>query len=77
MRFLYKFRRQSQNVTRKAAKKDVRMKKPREKTLMKLTANVINFKILSITVNTYVNSIWLHVRRNFMPRFEKTRLVAS
>ncbi len=35
--FWTKFWRQSQNVTRKAAKKDVRTKKAHEKTLMKLT----------------------------------------
>ncbi len=44
-RFLYEFRGQRQNVTRKAAKKDICMKKARKKTLMKLTAgvNFINF----------------------------------
>ncbi len=36
--FLYEFWHQSQNVTRKAAKKDIRTKKAHKKTLMKLKA---------------------------------------
>jgi len=40
--FCTKFWRQSQKVTRKAAKKDVRTKKACEKTLMKLTAGWIH-----------------------------------
>jgi hypothetical protein len=40
--FRTKFWRQSQNVTRKAAKKDIRTKKAREKMLLKLTPR-LNF----------------------------------
>jgi hypothetical protein len=43
---LNKIRRQTQNVARKAAKKDIRTKKARKKTLMKLTAGVNFINIL-------------------------------
>jgi hypothetical protein len=52
--FLYKFWCQSQNVTRKAAKKDIRMKKAREKTLMKLMAVRFHFKLFARIKLTYL-----------------------
>ena len=55
--FCTKFWRQSQNVTRKAAKKDVRTKKARKKTLMKLTpwVNFINI-LYKAFMHTYHKS---------------------
>jgi len=48
VQFCTKFWRQSQNLTRKAAKKDVRTKKARKQTLMKLTAGVNFTNILCV-----------------------------
>ncbi len=46
--FLYEFKRQSQNVARKAAKKDICTKKAREKTLMKSTPSVNFINIIRV-----------------------------
>ncbi len=58
--FLYEFCRQSQNVTRKAAKKDIHKKKAREKMLMKLTpgypeATKHFFCLFSLSITVFLN----------------------
>ncbi len=55
--FSYEFWRQSQNVTIKSCHNNVRMKKAREKTSMKLTP-VVNFTNIKRTNFLYENSFW-------------------
>jgi len=62
--FRTNFWRQSQNVIRKAAKKDVRTKKAREKTLMKLTPGSHFFhSFIERNFSSHRSKIYVHFKR--------------